>query len=73
MTGGINVDLDVPLSPEEIAEEEYLAALIEGEKLMALPVNPVNRQCMERVCALIETYESQFTDFTSHQSDTASD
>jgi len=56
-----------------VYEEEYRAALVEGEQLMALPVTPVNRQRMERVCNLIEAYESQFTDFNLHQTDTTSD
>lgn len=63
LIGGIEVDLDAPLPAEEVSEEEYRAALVEGEQLMALPVTPVNRQRMERVCYLIEAYEAQFTDF----------
>ena len=73
LVGDIDVDLDAQLPPEEISEEEYRAALIEGEQLMALPVTPVNRLRMERVCDLIEAFESQFTDFNANQSDTTSD
>jgi hypothetical protein len=73
LVGDIDVDLDAQLPPEEISEEEYRAALVEGEQLMALPVTQVNRLRMERVCDLIEAFESQFTDFNAHQSDTTSD
>ncbi len=34
LIGGIEVDLDAPLPTEEVYEEEYRAALVEGEKLM---------------------------------------
>lgn len=73
LIGGIEVDLDAPLPTEEVYEEEYRAALVEGEQLMALPVTPVNRQRHERVCNLIEAYESQFTDLNLHQTDTTPD
>ena len=66
LIGGIEVDLDAPLPAEEVSEEEYRAALVEGEQLMALPVTPVNRQRMERICNLIEAYEARFTDFAIH-------
>jgi len=73
LVGDIDVDLDAQLPPEEISEEEYREALVEGEQLMALPVTPVNRLRMERVCDLIEAFESQFTDFNLPQSDTTTD
>lgn len=65
LIGGIEVDLDfdAPLPAEEVSEEEYRAALVEGEQLLALPVTQVNRLRMERICNLIEAYEAQFTDF----------
>jgi hypothetical protein len=73
LVGDIKIYLNAPLPLEEITEEEYRAALAEGEKLMAQPVTTVNRQRMEQICDLIETHESQFTDFSHAKSDTAPD
>jgi hypothetical protein len=54
LVGGIDVDLDAPLPPEEISEEEYRAALVECESTLIL-----FKQCHNRAKFFL-WYEHKF-------------